>query len=93
MAVVLEGSRFVSLLLRFLSLVRAELTQCLYVIAVYERFGATTISLIPWLFGPPLVYTSSLKVARQIVSTQGDFEKPPEVMDFMECVYASSEIQ
>lgn len=45
---------------------------------VYERAGASTISVLAWLFGDPTIYTTSIEVARQIVSTRGQFEKPPE---------------
>ena len=46
---------------------------------VYARFGTETISSLPYLFGEPAVYTCSIEVARQIVSTRGPFYKSPEI--------------
>ncbi|KAI0656081.1 cytochrome P450 [Cubamyces menziesii] len=44
----------------------------------YARHGTETISSLPYLFGEPAIYTSSLEVARQIVSTRGSFYKHTE---------------
>ncbi|KAI0323886.1 cytochrome P450 [Cubamyces sp. BRFM 1775] len=41
----------------------------------YARYGTETISCLPILFGGPAIYTSSLEVARQIVSTRGSTYK------------------
>ncbi|KAL7277610.1 hypothetical protein ACG7TL_008537 [Trametes sanguinea] len=42
---------------------------------VYSRAGTETISALPYLFGTPAIYTSSPEVARQVVSTKGQFFK------------------
>ncbi|GJE92705.1 cytochrome P450 [Phanerochaete sordida] len=42
---------------------------------VYRDAGTETITTLPYLFGPPCVYTSSPEVARQVVSTKGQFFK------------------
>ena len=47
--------------------------------SAYARFGTETISTVPYLFGDPAIYTCSLEVARQILSTQGEFYKNPRV--------------
>ena len=46
---------------------------------MYSRYGTETISALPYLLGGPAIYTSSLEVARQIVSTKGSFCKSPEI--------------
>ncbi|KAF8216595.1 cytochrome P450 [Mycena galopus ATCC 62051] len=38
---------------------------------IYPRFGSENISIVPFLFGQPFLYTSSLEVANQILSSQG----------------------
>ncbi|KAF8966623.1 cytochrome P450 [Flammula alnicola] len=45
---------------------------------MYKRFGSETISLVPFLIGPPTFYTSNLDVARQVASSSGgrSFYKP-----------------
>ncbi|KAH9895604.1 cytochrome P450 [Cubamyces lactineus] len=45
---------------------------------VYARHGTETISSLPYLFGSPAIYTSSLEVARQVLSTRGAFYKSRE---------------
>ena len=42
---------------------------------VYERFGRETISIIPYLYGRPMIYTRSYDVARKILSTTEPFAK------------------
>lgn len=42
---------------------------------VYSRAGTDTISVLPWLSGTPAIYTRSFDVARQILSTKGQFYK------------------
>ena len=46
---------------------------------VYERYGTETISTLSYLFGAPAIYTCSPEVARQIVSTRGDFFKSYDI--------------
>ena len=46
---------------------------------VYARYGTETISALPWLFGEPAIYTSSIEVARQIVSTRNPLFKSPDI--------------
>ncbi|KAH9912149.1 cytochrome P450 [Epithele typhae] len=46
---------------------------------VYKRHGTETISSLPYLFGGPAIYTSSLDVARQIVAMKGEFYKTKEM--------------
>ncbi|KAJ6473258.1 cytochrome P450 [Mycena sanguinolenta] len=46
---------------------------------VYSKYGVQTMAVIPYLSGSPSIYTSSMEVARQIVSVKGQFEKPEEV--------------
>nr|BAL05101.1 cytochrome P450 [Phanerodontia chrysosporium] len=43
--------------------------------SVYRDAGTETISAIPYVFGPPCIYTSSPEVAKQVVSTKGQFFK------------------
>ncbi|EIM82087.1 cytochrome P450 [Stereum hirsutum FP-91666 SS1] len=43
---------------------------------VYERAGVETISVLAYLFGRPSIYTCSIEVAKQVVATKGQFEKP-----------------
>ncbi|KAJ7759238.1 cytochrome P450 [Mycena metata] len=38
---------------------------------VYQRFRSESLSIIPFLFGQPFLYTSSIEVANQILSSQG----------------------
>ncbi|KAJ6576559.1 cytochrome P450 [Mycena vulgaris] len=38
---------------------------------VYQRFRSESLSIVPFLFGQPFLYTSSLEVATQILSSQG----------------------
>ncbi|KAI0739305.1 cytochrome P450, partial [Irpex lacteus] len=45
---------------------------------VYQRMGTETISIIGWLFGDPLIYTTSMVVARQIVAVRGPLVKPED---------------
>ncbi|KAI0323885.1 cytochrome P450 [Cubamyces sp. BRFM 1775] len=45
---------------------------------VYARYGTETISSLPYLFGEPAIYTSSLEVARQVLSPRGGFYKSRE---------------
>lgn len=40
--------------------------------------GTETISIIGWLFGDPLIYTTSMVVARQIVAVRGPLVKPED---------------
>jgi hypothetical protein len=37
-------------------------------VAVYQKWASEVISFVPFLFGPPVIYTASLEVARQIVA-------------------------
>ncbi|GJE92700.1 cytochrome P450 [Phanerochaete sordida] len=39
-------------------------------LTVYRDLGAETIAAVPFLFGVPVIYTSSLEVAKQIVTTK-----------------------
>ncbi|KAF9481644.1 cytochrome P450 [Pholiota conissans] len=45
---------------------------------LYQRFGHDTISFIPFLVGPPTLYTANLDVTRQVASSSGgrSFIKP-----------------
>jgi hypothetical protein len=45
------------------------------VLIVYPHFGTETISIVLYLFGRPSIYTSSLEVAKQVVSTKSGFYK------------------
>ncbi|KAG1739195.1 cytochrome P450 [Suillus paluster] len=36
---------------------------------IYRRFGNDTVSVVPFLFGVPTLYTQSMEVTRQVVST------------------------
>ncbi|KAJ7578342.1 cytochrome P450 [Mycena floridula] len=45
---------------------------------VYSKYGVETMSVIPYLAGRPTIYTSSLEVARQMVSMKGQFHKENE---------------
>ncbi|KAH7916826.1 hypothetical protein BV22DRAFT_1042520, partial [Leucogyrophana mollusca] len=45
---------------------------------VYRRYGSETIAMLPFLFGRPSLYTSSLETARQMLSTKSPFEKAPD---------------
>jgi len=36
---------------------------------VYHRFGNDTVSVVPFLSGKPTLYTRSMEVTRQVVST------------------------
>lgn len=47
-------------------------------LTVYEPVGAKTISIVAWLLGDPLIFTTSMEVARQLVTTRGQFEKSSE---------------
>ncbi|KAJ7152013.1 cytochrome P450 [Mycena filopes] len=46
---------------------------------IYPKHGLQTISAIPYLSGRPAVYTISLDVARQVLASKGQFDKPPEL--------------
>ncbi|OJA14732.1 hypothetical protein AZE42_13619 [Rhizopogon vesiculosus] len=35
---------------------------------IYRRFGNDTVSVVPFIYGRPTLYTQSIEVARQIVS-------------------------
>ena len=48
---------------------------------VYGHAGTETISAIPYLFGKPVLYTSALEVARQIVSTRGSMHKERDTIE------------
>ena len=48
---------------------------------VYKDLGSDTICFIPYLFGMPTIYTCSLDVARQIVSTRGGFYKSEDMSE------------
>ncbi|KAF7359878.1 Cytochrome P450 [Mycena venus] len=50
---------------------------------VYPRYGSQTISALGLLNGHPAFYTISLNVARQVLSTKGQFEKAPETTDVL----------
>ncbi|KDQ59781.1 hypothetical protein JAAARDRAFT_632566 [Jaapia argillacea MUCL 33604] len=43
---------------------------------LYRNAGCETISIVSYLFGQPVVSTSSVEVARYITSMKGPFEKP-----------------
>ncbi|KAJ7249522.1 cytochrome P450 [Mycena haematopus] len=45
---------------------------------IYSKYRVQTMSAIPYLSGSPSIYTSSMEVARQVVSVKGQFEKPEE---------------
>jgi len=51
--------------------------------AVYERFGANTISFLGFLSGDPVIITRSMKAAKQILSTKGHTEKPEDSTVFI----------
>ncbi|KAJ7915447.1 cytochrome P450 [Mycena leptocephala] len=50
---------------------------------VYPKYGLQTISALGLLNGHPAFYTISLDVARQVLSTKGQFEKAPETTDVL----------
>ena len=58
----------------------------LAVLAVYKRYASETISVVPFLLGRPLVYTSSLEVARQILDNSL-FDKEPEASSTLSWVF------
>ena len=58
----------------------------LAVLAVYKRYASETISVVPFLLGRPLVYTSSLEVARQILDSSL-FDKAPETSSALSWVF------
>ena len=55
-------------------------------LSVYAEAGTETISALPYIFGPPAIFTSSLEVARQILSGKGPFVKPIESTRITLCV-------
>ena len=57
-------------------------------LAVYKRYASETISVVPFLLGRPLVYTSSLEVARQILDSSL-FDKAPETSSALSWVFQS----
>lgn len=42
---------------------------------VYERYGSETVAIVPFLFGRPIIYTSSLEVSREVLDTKNPFLK------------------
>lgn len=46
-----------------------------YACAVYKRYGSETIAVVPFLFGRPIVYTSSLETSRAVLDTKNAFRK------------------
>ena len=65
---------------------RTVVTDTLAVLAVYKRHASETISVVPFLLGRPLVYTSSLEVARQILDSSL-FDKAPETSSALSWVF------
>jgi len=57
---------------------------------VYKRYRSETISVVPFLFGRPSLYTSSLEVAKQVLSANAPFEKAPDVTQFARLLYGPS---
>lgn len=47
-------------------------------LAVYKEYGSETISAVPFVYGPPLIFTSSLEVANQVLDGHGPFDKHPD---------------
>ncbi|KZS91953.1 cytochrome P450 [Sistotremastrum niveocremeum HHB9708] len=45
---------------------------------VYKRHQSEVISIIPLLWGAPVIYISSIEVAKQMMATNAAFGKPPE---------------
>jgi hypothetical protein len=54
-----------------------------FIRSVYSKHGAETISVLPYLIGRPYLYTSSIEVARQVLSTKGQFEKTADMTDLL----------
>ncbi|EKM52492.1 uncharacterized protein PHACADRAFT_100698, partial [Phanerochaete carnosa HHB-10118-sp] len=52
--------------------------QWLWKDKVYKEAGTETISILPYLMGPPVICTSSPEVMKQFVAMKGQSEKPPE---------------
>lgn len=55
---------------------------------VYNHFGNSTISLVPFIAGPPTIITADLDVARQVSTNKGmkTFEKPDSANAIFMCV-------
>ncbi|KLO18993.1 cytochrome P450 [Schizopora paradoxa] len=45
---------------------------------VYESFSSDTISIVPFVLGPPMVYTRSAEAIKQILSGSSSFHKTAE---------------
>ncbi|KAF8483089.1 hypothetical protein JB92DRAFT_1659845 [Gautieria morchelliformis] len=45
---------------------------------VYKRYKSETISVVPFLSGSPSIYTSSLEVAKQVLSGTTHYIKAPD---------------
>ena len=56
---------------------------------VYPRYGTETISIVGYMFGKPTISTISVEVAKQIVSTKGDYIKGEELSAPVTCVLDS----
>ena len=63
--------------------IHSSIESLLTIYLVYQHAGASTISVLAWLFGDPTIYTISMKVARQVVSMRGKFEKTAETTEIM----------
>ncbi|KIP03139.1 hypothetical protein PHLGIDRAFT_130320 [Phlebiopsis gigantea 11061_1 CR5-6] len=42
---------------------------------VYQRYGSETIAVVPFLYGRPIIYTSSLETGRAVLDTKNAFRK------------------
>ncbi|KAF8171164.1 cytochrome P450 [Mycena galopus ATCC 62051] len=50
---------------------------------VYSKYGLQTISALGFLNGHPALFTISLDVAREVLSSKGQFQKAPETTDVL----------